>query len=171
MSKVKPGRINTLTRIFSVAKDISFVSLGILPWIIVVLTMVNIIGRNFGVQPIGWYEIIRFLDVWIVFLGFSLSAFERGHLTISFLYDRYLSKFAVVTVGILLINVLSSVVLVIASYNNTLRSVGQASTTNEIPLVLLYVPGFIGFSLSALIALQQLQEYFTLSSIVGEYYD
>jgi TRAP-type C4-dicarboxylate transport system permease small subunit len=74
--------------ITKISKKMHWVS-GVTVWVIMALTLVDVIMRHFGHPIVGSFEIISFLGAIVVGLAVPYTSLLKGHICVDFLIDRF----------------------------------------------------------------------------------
>jgi len=136
---------------------------GFLAWAIIVsslLLFVNVVMRYVFKLPIYWAEeFVRYLMVWIIFVGASQVTLKGGHVAVD-IVPRFLSKRAT-TVLAFIINVVAILFLLVLAYfslKQMMRVQGahQISPAMELPMWIAYLSIPVGSLLMIIRYLQQI---------------
>jgi C4-dicarboxylate transporter DctQ subunit len=120
---------------------------GFLAWTIIfssLLLFVNVVMRYVFLLPIYWAEeLVRYLMVWMIFIGASQVTKFGGHVAVD-IVPRFLSKRAntFLTITVNLICILFCILLAYYSFKQMLRVkiAHQVSPAMELPMWLAYLP-------------------------------
>jgi C4-dicarboxylate transporter, DctQ subunit len=132
------------------------------------LLLVNVILRYIFNHSIYWAEeLVRYLMVWVIFLGSSQVAKLEGHITVDILYRAVPQKaktFLDYLVNV--VAILFCLVLAYYSYHMTMRvySSQQISPALEIPMWLAYLSIPLG---SVLMAIRYVVHFFNRMHVTG----
>lgn len=133
------------------------------------LLLVNVILRYIFSHSIYWAEeLVRYLMVWVIFLGSSQVAKHEGHITVDILH-RAVGPGVKVFLDYLvnIVAILFCLVLAYYSYHQTMRvySSQQISPALELPMWLTYLSIPLG---SALMAVRYLVHLFNRMHLAGQ---
>jgi TRAP-type C4-dicarboxylate transport system permease small subunit len=121
-----------------------------------VIVVGNIVLRPFGEAPRWVTHMAQIMVIWITFLGLGLLAYEREHLAVDILTDRYFGNRRYVHEKFELITSLVFTLLVLYSaIDLTNRTLGGTTATG-VPTTLIYSPLIIGSVLLAVVYVGQL---------------
>jgi len=73
-----------------ISKAMHWVS-GVTIWVIMAVTLADVILRHFGHPIVGSFEIISFLGAIVVGLALPQTSLMKGHIYVDFLVDRFSS--------------------------------------------------------------------------------
>lgn len=125
------------------------------------LLFVNVVMRYFFHAGIFWSEeLIRYLIVWITFIGASTCVKKNAHISIDLLANILKgSSKKVLEVFLSIVGIIFSALLLYYSvmFTSQIAATGQVSATiGNIPMYIIYLCFPIGFSLYFLISIGQL---------------
>lgn len=121
----------------------------------VVVTIAQIICREYF-KALQWSEeVCRYLLVWATFLGASSVYKEGSHITITFLQDKFSpEKQKYILLAVHIICIIAFIAVVYFGFNFSMKQ-KQLAPSLRIPMKYMYLSVPIGFSLMALHAIDE----------------
>ncbi len=108
---------------------------GAVIFAVVLMAVVNILGRTLFDIPIPIYDDLSSLSLpFIAFLGFSYTLREGGHIRMDLLVGRFKGRMLwFMESGFALLIVLMTIILLIGTYHDFIKSTEGSNTANKIP--------------------------------------
>jgi TRAP-type C4-dicarboxylate transport system permease small subunit len=134
-----PNTLTSLYRIMDYSRKVLIV--GIFSFILITGTLEIFLRYTPGLHGLAWGdEIMRYLDIWLVFLGASLAAKANGHMVMEFFVKtvfpaRMLPAIRRVSLGIICATLLF---LAVISFQKVLSTWNVMIQAFDIPIALFY---------------------------------
>ena len=109
--------------------------------ITILLCLCQVIFRYLLRFPLFWAEeIMRLFFVWVIYIGISLCFYEKSHIVVSFVYERFPSKVkAGLQIFIYVLNILFLLLMVLLGFKIIWFVGGQILPATGVPVYLLYL--------------------------------
>jgi|RhiMetdeSRZDD1v2_1073273.scaffolds.fasta_scaffold854196_2 TRAP-type C4-dicarboxylate transport system permease small subunit len=140
----------------TVLRDIPRAAIGLILLLAIAINFANIVGRYLFLEPLPWAEeVLSFLVIWGVCLGASAVTYDRRHLAMDVLSERFTPRLRVVLDALTLVAMVGFCTFACVQAWHIVAIMarnGQVSITAGIPMTVPYAAFVIGFGLIAVAA-------------------
>jgi TRAP-type C4-dicarboxylate transport system permease small subunit len=138
-------------------RDIPRAAIGLILLLAIAINFANIVGRYAFSAPLPWAEeVLSFLVIWAVCLGASAVTYDRRHLAMDVLSERFPPRVRMIVGALTLVAMVGfSVFACIQAWKIVaiMARNGQVSIAAGIPMTIPYTAFVVGFGLIAVAAL------------------
>jgi len=137
-------------------RDIPRAAIGLILLLAVAINFANIVGRYLFLEPLPWAEeVLSFLVIWAVCLGASAVTYDRRHLAMDVLSERFPPRLRVALDALTLVAMVGFCTFACVQAWKIVAIMarnGQVSITAGIPMTIPYAAFVVGFGLIAVAA-------------------
>lgn len=140
----------------TVLRDIPRAAIGLILLLAIAINFANIVGRYLFLEPLPWAEeVLSFLVIWGVCLGASAVTYDRRHLAMDVLSERFTPRLRIVLDALTLVAMVGFCTFACVQAWHIVAIMarnGQVSITAGVPMTIPYAAFVIGFGLIAIAA-------------------
>jgi len=126
--------------------------------LVVIITLVQVISRHLSIPLQGTDETVRFLFIWLVFIGIAYGMKEKVHIAVDFLNDKFSTGVQfVINILIYLLMIFYAVVLIYFGIEVTKVMHLQFAPISRIPMSYIFAAIPVGSTLLLLYILIDLK--------------